>query len=810
MMESFWQDARYALRSFRRKPAFTAIVALTLALGIGANTAIFSFVNALLLRPLPYRDADRLVRVASLRGKEEGRLSILELKDLREQSTIFESVAPYLPGAQYNYSGDGPPEELAAVLVSRDLFNTLGVPLLHGGLWPENYDLERNFGVILTYDLWKRRFGGDPNVLGRKITLDAAPFYVIHGIASQGLNFPGNIQLFRSIAINDRLPNYKDRDARNVYAVARLKPGVSYEQARTELNAFSRRMVETYPSINAGLSFTLKPLRDFYVGDVSPYLWLLMAAVGFVLLIACANVINLLLARSLAREREIAIRTALGAGRSRLMRQLLTESLLLAGLGGLLGLAFAAVWLRLLKVLIRAELPAWIAINIDWRVLAFTLAVSILTGLIAGLAPALQASKPDLNELLKESAKGSQGGSRRQLRRALVIAEIALAVALLVGAGLIVKSFLRLQQTELGFSPDNLLTLRVALPWRKYNDAQGPERQKQFFQQLLERLAALPGVKSAAMTSNLPLSSERQEGKLTFTIEGQSAEEQQRNPYLNDLRVSPNYFQTIGIRLIKGRLLNEFDTTDTERAGVISQRLAERAWPGQDPIGKRLKVGGVNSQSKWTAIVGVVGDVKHEEIAGEGGLDLYVSYQQAGDSNMYLLLRTTPAPLTLADAATRAVWAGDPEQSTFNVVTMEEHITDTIWQRRLSGALFMIFAALALILASVGIYGVMSYAVSQRTREIGIRMAMGAQARDVLRLVTGEGAKLVGIGLGLGLFISFIAARLMTNLLYQVGAADPLTYLFVAALMAAVALLACYIPARRATKVDPMMALRTE
>jgi putative ABC transport system permease protein len=809
-METLLQDLRYGARILIKKPGFTFVVALTLALGIGANTAIFSFVNALLLRPLPYHDADRLVRIATLRGKEEGRLSMLELKDLREQTSIFESAAPYLPGAQYNYSGDGPPEELAATLVSRDLFNTLGVPLLHGGLWPESYDLERNFGVILTYDLWKRRFGGDPNALGRKITLDAAPFYVIHGVAPQGFNFPGNVQLFRSIAINDRAPNYKDRDARNVYAVARLKSGVSYEQARAELDAFSRRMAETYPNINAGLSFTLKPLRDFYVGDVRPYLWLLLAAVGFVLLIACANVMNLLLARSIAREREIAIRTALGAGRSRLMRQLLTESLLLSGVGGLVGLATGWAWVRLLRSLVRAELPAWITINIDWRVLAFTMTVSILTGLVAGFAPAFHVSKPDLNELLKEGAKGSQGAARSQLRMALVAAEIALALVLLVGAGLMVKSFLRLQQTELGFRPDNLLTMRIALPWRKYNDAQAPERQKQFFQQLLDRLSALPGVESAAMTSNLPLASERQEGKLTFTIEGQSAEEQQRNPYLNDLRVSPNYFQTIGVRLIKGRLLNEFDTAETERVGVISQRLAERAWPGQDPIGKRLKVGGVNSQSKWMTIAGVVGDVKHEEIAGEAGLDLYVSYQQVGDSNMYLLLRTKVAPMALAEVATRAVWAGDPEQSTFNIVTMEERVADTVWQRRLSGALFAVFAALAVALASVGIYGVMSYAVSQRTREIGVRMAIGASSRDVLKLVIGQGAKMIAAGLGAGLIVALIAARIINSLLYQVSATDPLTYLVVSLLLAGVALVACYIPARRAMKVDPMTALRAE
>jgi putative ABC transport system permease protein len=811
-METLWQDLRYGARMLIKKPGFTFVVVATLALGIGANTAIFSFVNALLLSPLPYRDADRLVRIATLRGKEEGRLSMLELKDLREQISIFESAAPYAPGAQYNYSGDGPPEELAAALVSRDLFNTLGVPLLHGGLWPDSYDLERNFGVILTYDLWKRRFGGDPSVLGRKITLDAAPFYVIHGVTPPGFNFPGNTQLLRSIAINNFMPNYKDRDARNVYAVARLKPGVSYEQARAELNTFSRRMAETYPNINTGLSFTLRPLRDLYAGDVKPYLWLLLAAVGFVLLIACGNVINLLLARSLAREREIAIRTALGAGRSRLIRQLLTESLLTAIVGGLAGLAMGWGWVRLLRSFVRAEMPVWVTIDIDWRVFAFTMAVSILTGLIAGLAPAMQASRPDLNELLKEGAKGSQGAARQRLRKALVVAEIALALALLIGAGLMVKSFLRLQQTELGFRPDNLLTLRIALPWRKYTTAPEPDRtpSKQFYQQLLERLATMPGVEQAAITSNLPLSSERQEGKLTFTIEGQSVEEQQRNPYLNALRASPNYFQTIGVRLLKGRLLNEFDTEETERAGVISQRLAERAWPGQDPIGKRLKVGGVNSQGRWTTVVGVVGDVKHEEIAGEGGLDLYVSYQQFSDANMYLLLRTKVAPMALAEAATRAVWAVDPEQSTFDIMTMDDRIAGVIWQRRLSGALFAVFAALALALASVGIYGVMSYMVSQRTREIGVRMAMGARPRDVLKLVIGQGAKLIAAGLGAGLIVAFIAGRIISSLLYQVNATDPLTYLVVPLLLASVALVAIYIPARRAMKVDPMTALRTE
>jgi len=804
-MQTLWQDLRYAARMLVKKPGFTLVVVLTLALGIGANTAIFSFVNALLLRPLPYKDADRLVRVAAARGNEEGRFSMLELKDMREQMSSLEQIGAYVPGAQYNYSGDGAPEEFSAVLATREFFEVMGVPQLHGGVWPEEYDRERNFGVVLSYEVWKRRFGGDPNVLGRKITLDAAPFYTIHGVMPPQFNFPASTQLFRSIAINKFMPNHEERDKRNVYAVARLKPSVTVEQARAELTAFSQRLAQTYPDLNQGLSFTIKPLRDFSVGDVRPYLWLLLTSVGFVLLIACTNVINLLLARSLAREREIAIRTALGAGRGRLVRQLLTESMLLAGLGGLLGLAFALGWARLLKNLIRAELPTWIAIDLDWRVLAFTLVVSLITGLIAGLAPALQASKPDLNELLKEGAKGSQG-ARQGLRQALIVAEIALALVLLVGAGLLVKSFLRLQQTDLGFNPDKLLTMRVALPWRKYS----PETGKQFFQQLLERLSALPGVEATAMTSNLPLSSERQEGKLTFTVEGQSADEQQRNPFVNDLRVSPNYFQAMGIPLVAGRSLNDFDTASTDRVGVISRRLAERMFPNQNPIGKRLKSGNLSSESKWTTVVGVAGDVKHEEVASDGGMDLYVSYQQVSDANMYLLLRTKVPPLNLSDAATRAVWAADPEQSVFNVATMEARIADTVWQRRLSGTLFLVFAGLALVLAAIGIYGVMSYAVSQRTREIGIRLAMGAQTRDVLKLVIGQGAKLIGIGLGAGLLVSLIGSRLIASLLYQVSAFDILIYLATLLILAAVALLACWIPARRAAKVDPMIALRAE
>jgi putative ABC transport system permease protein len=802
-------DLRYAWRSLFKRPAFLVLVTLTLALGIGVNSAIFSFINGFLLRSLPYRDADMLVRITSVRGNEEGHLSMLELKDLREQVDVFESVAPYIPGAQYNYSGDGPPEELSAVLVSRDFFSVLGVPQLHGNTWPDYYDHERNFGVILSYELWKRRFGGDPNVLGRKITLDAAPFYTIYGVMPPDFNFPANTQLFRSIAINQRLPNYVDRDARLVYALARLKPGITTEQARAALNAFGKRLAQDYPNINTGLSFELKPLREFYVGDVRPYLYLLFGAVGFVLLIACTNVASLLLGQSLAREREIAVRLALGASRWQLIRQLLAESILLGTLGGLVGLASAWLWVNLLNSLIRDRLPSWIKVSIDWRVLLFTLVLSLLAGLIAGLAPAWQTSRPDINDLLKAGAKGSSG-EKHYLRRALVVAEVALALVLLVGAGLMVRSFVRLQETDHGFNAERLLTLRVAVPWRKYSGDDGPEKQRLFFEQLLLRLKAIAGVEVAALTNNLPLTGEIQEGKATFTLEGQSATEQQKNPYINDLRVSPDYLRVMGIPLLQGRFLNEFDRTTTERVGVVSRRFAELAWPGQNPIGKRMKVGGIESKAQWTTIVGVAGDVKHERLTGENGLDLYVSCQQVLDSTMFLVLRTTVPPLTLAEQATREVWAIDPEQSTFDITTMDTIVANSIWQRRMSGTLILAFAGLALVLATVGIYGVMSHAIGQRTRELGIRMAMGATSSDVLRLVLSDGVKLIGFGVGLGLLGAFISSRIIRGLLYGVSSTDPLTFVFVPLFLFIVAIMACLIPARRATRVDPLVALRNE
>lgn len=807
-MEALLQDIRYALRILVKRPGFTFTVVLTLALGIGANTAIFSFVNAILLRPLPFKEPDRLVHITAMRGSEEGRISMIELQDLKRELTLFEDVAAYVPGWLYNHNGVGAPEEVAVTLCTRNLFSVLGVPLLHGNTWPEGADLEGASEVVLTHELWQRRFGGSTGALNQKISLDTAP-HQIHGVLPPQIQFPNNVQLFRSIAISPTMPNYTNRPARNVYAVARLKPGVSVKQAQLEVEAFGRRLAQQYPDFNTGLSFTATPLADYYVGAVRPYLWLLFIAVGLVLLIACGNVVNLLLTQALKRDHEIAIRTALGAGRGRLIRQLLTESVLLSLTGGVVGLLLAAFCIQLLSAAIGVELPPWIVINIDEKALIFTLAISILTGILAGLAPALQVSKPDMNELLKENARGSSG-SRHRLRRALIVAEIALALVLLAGAGLMVRSLIHLQRIDLGFNPNNLLTLRLTLSKYKYKVRSDPRLANQFYQQTLEKLRAMPGVESAAATTNPPLSGETELGRITFTVEGQSVSEQQRNPFVNDIRISPSYFDVMGIRLVRGRAVNDFDLPTTDRVYVISERLADRIFPGQDPIGRRVKVGGPSSQQSWGTVVGVVTDVKHDAMTGNGGYDLYSSYQQQPHINIFLLLRTKVEPMSLGEAATRVVWSVDPDQSTFDIMTMEQRIANTIWHRRLSRNLFLIFAALALSLAVIGIYGVMSYTVSQRTREIGIRLALGAQGMAVIKMILVEALQMILIGSAMGLGIAFGLSRLIRSLLFGVSAVDPLIFAGVSLLLVLVALVASYLPARRAAKVDPVIALRFE
>jgi predicted permease len=552
-------------------------------------------------------------------------------------------------------------------------------------------------------------------------------------------------------------------------------------------------------------------LTEFYTGDARPNLILLLGGVGLVLLIACANVVNLLLSRALARQREIAIRTAIGDGRARLIRQLLTESVLLSLAGGAAGLALAYWLIRQLAGMLAIEMPSWMTLEIDLTVLCFTAAISVATGLVAGLASAIQASRPNLNDLLKQGTRGSSGGTGSLMaRNALVMTQIATAVMIVIGAGLIVKSFVRLREVALGFDQHNLLTFRIAVPWRKYTGQDSAERMILFYQQAVERLSMLPGVESAAATSNLPMSGETQNGRVTFTVEGQSLDEQQKNPYINDLRVSPNYFRLMGIPLVSGRFFNEYDTRQSPRVGIISRRLAELLFPGQVALGRRIKAGGLDSTGQWTTIVGIVGNVMHDQVAGQPGLDFYVSFHQVPDANMYLLMRVKGEPMGFADSATGVIWSLDGEQSTFNFVTMEGRVADTIWQRRLTAALFIVFGVLALTLAAVGIYGVVSYSVGQRRREIGVRMALGADSGLILRMILKEAFRLLIIGGAIGSLAAFALTRVMEGLLFGVSSTDLTTFLAVPVLLSLVVLVAALIPAIRASRTNPVVALGSE
>lgn len=824
-MQKIWQDLCYNIRVLSKKPVFTLTIIATLAIAIGANTTVFSFVSAILLNPLPYPNADRVVLIESVMGNQAGRVSTKEMSDLKEQEDIFESIATYMADGQYNASGEGKPEELPATLCTGNIFETLGVKPLHGSVWPANYDKERSFGVVLSYELWQRRFGSDLNVIGQKITLDGAPFYTIFGVLPPNFNFPNKAQLFRSICITSTFPHPTDRKSRDVLAVARLKDGISYKQAQVRLSAFGERLSKDFPDTNAQISFKLVPLTEFYVGNTRAYLMFLFAAVIFVQLIACVNVMNLMLTQAIARDKEFVIRTALGASPRDLLQQLLLESLTLSFVGGFIGLILSFWLIGFLQNWISIDLPLWIKISIDWRVALFTFVISIVTGVLSGILPIIKAWQVNLNDSLKEATRSASGSQQKQhLRHLFVITEFALALVLLVGAGLMIKSLVQLQKVDLGFNPENLLTFRVALPWKTYPN----EKIVPFHQQALEKLTIIPGIKSATFNSNPPLCKVDAGEKDTVILEGQSSEEQQRNPYVNTQMVPPNYFTTLGISLIKGRFFtnddrgylvynestkatnNEPNTENIPQVAIVSQHLAERLWPGQDPIGKRLKFGGSASASRWRSVVGIVSNVKRNQVSGEEGLDIYLCYLQTPPANVFFLLQTEINSMSLSEVTTQTIWSIDKDQSTFDYATMEKRIANLVWQQRITGLLLAVFASLALFLSALGIYGVISYTVSQRSREIGIRIALGAQNKDILKLILGQAAKLLFVGSLIGLAISFLATKLISHLLYKVSSIDFISFGLSLVVLLLVGLLASYSPARRATKVNPSIALRND
>jgi predicted permease len=811
MMEVLLKDVRYGIRNLLKHPGFTCIAVLTLALGIGANTAIFSVVNAVLLRALPFPDPDRLVMVwedASFAGFPRNTPAPANYADWKSQNQVFEELAA-LEERSFSLTGDGEPEKIQAYGVTANLFPLLGIkPVLGRAFLPEEDKPGANKVVMLNYSLWQQRYGGERNVIGRELLLNGEKHTVV-GVMPAGFQFMESyIGLWVPMAFTSEA--LADRGSHYLSVVARVKSSVTLAQANADIHTIQQRIAHDHPDEAGRVSAYVLPLREQLAGDVRRPLLVLLVAVGFVLLIACANIANLLLSRAASRRREMAVRTALGASRLRIVRQVLIESLLLSTVGAVGGLLLASWSFAFLQRLIPDGLALSTKLNLDLQVLGFTTLASLLTAVIFGLAPAFQASKIDLNEALKQGGGRtglSAGGNR--LRGAMVVTEVALALVLLVGAGLLIQTFLKLRDQYSGLRPENVLTLRTVLPPNKY-PAQ-PQRAN-FYKQVLERVKSLPGIVSAGYTTTVPL--EWKGGTSGFYPEGRPLERAMAEGLsydANHRQVSADYLKTMGIPLREGRYLNDGDNEQTMPVALINETMARQYWPGEKAIGKRFKLGGPDANRPWMTIVGVAGDVRQMGIEEPVKAEMYVPYQQIKEDQWFaprdLVIRTAVDPLSIVAAARREIHQVDPDQPISNIRTMDEVLGEETASRRLGMTLLTIFAALALLLATLGIYGVLAYFVVQHTQEIGVRVALGAQRRDILRLVLKKGMLLALLGVGIGLGAAFALTRLMASLLYGVGTADPLTYAAIALLLTVVAFGACYLPARRATRVDPMVAL---
>jgi putative ABC transport system permease protein len=814
IMETFWQDIRYGVRMLMKAPSVSIVATIALALGIGANTAIFSVVNAVLLRPLPFANSKQLMMVwetDTTRGYSRGSASYPNFVDWREQNQVFERVASYHTN-DFIMTGRGEPTRLQGAVVNADLFPLLGaVPVIGRGFRPEE-DKPGDSGrvVLLSQELFQKRFNSDQNVVGQSMLLDGKNYTVV-GVMPQAFQFPIQnepVEFWTTVAIDreGKEPITDERGAHYMNVIARLKPGVTKDQAQAEMTTISARLEQQYPDKDLHKSSRVEPALEALVGDIRPALLILLGAVGCVLLIACVNVANLLLARAMMRHKEMAIRSALGASRMRVVRQLLTESVLLSLAGGALGLGMAVWWSDLLVTLGKENIPRAMQVGLDWRVLGFTLLISVLTGLVFGLVPAFHSSRTELTESLKEGGRGSSDGARRnRIRGVLVVSELAIAVVLLVGAGLLIQSLWRLQHVSPGFESQNLLTFVVGIPEVKYPVS----KQAQFYRDLTARIQSLPGVRSASSVIPLPLSGDL--FRISFETEGRPVAKGDQ-PSADFFAINDGYFKTLGVPILKGRDFNERDGEKAPGVIIVNKTFAEQFFPGEDPIGKRIKPGISTDETKpaMREIVGVVGDVRNRNLSSELRPGYFLPMAQIPFNQMTVIVRTTNDPHSLITAVQNEVHSMDSEVPVFNVKTMDEHIAVTVAAPRFNTTLLAIFAVVALILTIVGLYGVMSYAVAQRTNEIGIRMALGARFTDVLTLVFKQGMILVLIGEVIGLAGAFALTRVIRGLLFGVTPTDLMTFVAVAAILAAVALLATFIPARRAAKVDPLVALRYE
>jgi putative ABC transport system permease protein len=821
-MRKIWQDLRYGARMLLKNPGITSIVILALALGIGANTAIFSVVDTVLLRPLPYEQSERLVFLnETSKTMDEISVSYPNFTDWRNQNTVFEKIGVY-NRSSYNLTGVGEAELIVTGQVSADLFAALRVNPAQGRWFTNDEDKPGGSPVVvLSYPLWQRRFGGQAGILNQQLTLNNKSYTVI-GIMPEGFQFPSRVEMWVPVGQLSGEASWQQRGNHpGLYGVGRLKPGVSFAQAKADMDKIGAALEKQYNDSNAGNGVGLRPLIEIFVGDIRRALWVLFAAVAFVLLIACANIANLLLARAQSRQKEMAIRSAMGAGRWRIARQLLTESVLLALIGGSLGLVIAQWGIKFILYISPDAIPRAKEIALDWRVLVFTIGISFVTGILFGLVPALQAGVVDVHETLKETGRGTSG--KHWLRSSLVVVEVATTLVLLIGAGLMIRSFYRLQKVNPGFAYEQLTSFTVSLPEKKYKT---PEQLDQFYRRLLENLRSLPGVEATAAASGLPLGNNG--WQTSFVIDGRPRPPRDQTPLMEACLVTPEYFRAMSIPLKSGRYfdghddrswlagkdLSKLNEMERDNAAlnsiIIDEEFARRYWPNEAAVGKRIAMGS-EEHPNYLTVMGVVGRVKMDGLSQDSNrVQGYFPFAQIPNSDMTIVLKASGDPNQLVAAARQQVKGIDPDQPIHSVRTMDEIRAESVAPERLNLTLLSIFAGIALVLAVVGIYGVMSYSVTQRTHEIGIRMAIGAQPRDVFRMVIGQGMMLALIGVGIGLIGAFGLTRLMTTMLFGVEPTDPATFAAISVLLTGVALVACYIPGRRATKVDPMISLRYE